>query len=365
MHDVLRSTRNWLGSVGCLAACCLALTGCQSVRDRTETLRDSSRDLFTLHKKESLKPGDSAQRMVTVWSESTIYGPNQAPTRGIGGRIFLYNSHHQAVEADGELVVYAYDDGRTEEDVKPDRKYVITSEEFAKHYSPSDLGPSYSVWIPWDAVGSETTAVSLVPIFRQKDGAAIAGDHSRTLLPGKPGPNSELARRRASGSDDSEVQTVSYNTHRDIGVRDGAGHIESGVKTSTIQVPASMRQRLLKAATERDRSLIEKYVQPVADVEDYTKPSAASQKTSSDREVSQPDASPTDLTHEDLSTSDDMPSVEAEPTGRLTATGHPRPAIRRRVGREPFESRVPAWQSARQDRDPHASQLDPSESQSR
>lgn len=117
MKKDLVITRNRFAIVCYWSLCCLIVTGCQSLSERTNALRDSSRDLFTRHKKEALKPCDTAARMVVIWSESTSYGANQVATRGIGGRIFLYNANHQAVEADGELVVYAYDDGSDEEKV--------------------------------------------------------------------------------------------------------------------------------------------------------------------------------------------------------------------------------------------------------
>ena len=52
----------------------------------------------------------------------------------------------------GSLVVYAFDEtDRDPANMKPDRKFVFTQEQFEKHYSKSTLGHSYSVWLPWDA----------------------------------------------------------------------------------------------------------------------------------------------------------------------------------------------------------------------
>ena len=74
---------------------------------------------------------------------------------------------HQPVKAEGDLVVYAFDDSPPEsEQVEANRKYVITAEDFESHFSPSEFGPSYSVWIPWDAVGGQAQSISVVPVFR-------------------------------------------------------------------------------------------------------------------------------------------------------------------------------------------------------
>ena len=270
--------------------CWLLLTvpvGCQSVRERTDALKESSADLLSLHKSRSAKDAERPAKMVAIWSESVIYGPGKQPTRGLGGRVYLYNRNHQAVKADGELIVYAYDDGKdvdAEENVKPDRKYVFGQKQLAKHYSPSEFGPSYSVWIPWDEVGNATQPISVVPVFKDGDGQVVVGDHSRTLLPGKSPPAAELARRHQKtermlaqraqdkhsevqrrvdessengtslldeATADNDVRRVSYEqrsipTHPPGSARDRPSGSDARMTSTSIFVPESMKQRLIQ-----------------------------------------------------------------------------------------------------------------------
>lgn len=178
-------------------------TGCQALREKSDSLKNSSRDILSWQRKEGEKTADDPSRMVVIWSESVIYGPGKKPTRGLGGRVYFYNRTHQPVKAEGEMTVFAYADqeatGKDSDEgaVNADRKYVFTAEEFKNHYSATEFGPSYSIWVPWDAVGGEQQAISLVPVFKTTAGEAIMGDHSRTLLAGKnPKKDAALARRR-------------------------------------------------------------------------------------------------------------------------------------------------------------------------
>jgi hypothetical protein len=328
-------TQTFTSRMFCLtiALLCAQTAGCSSLRDRTNALKDSTRNLLAIHKKDAKKkPAERADRMVAIWTETTMHGPGQKPTRGVGGRIFLYNSHHQAVEADGELVVYAYHDVQGEDEkVQPDRKYVITSDEFQKHYSPSDLGPSYSVWIPWDAVGNPTTSISLVPVFRSGDGQAVVGDHSRNLLPGKPAAPSELVRRKGDANDAS-IQPAAFESQNDMadGESEPVGYVRRGVKTSSIAVPATMRQRLMQAMEKADRERVDRT--PRRSSDRTTELSAAPRETTA--LASSPVGSSTDPTG----------TTPRQTTNRLL------------VRRQPFQPRVPAWQFGSPKPDPQGSQ---------
>ena len=119
-----------------------------------------------------------------VWSPAVLNSPGKKPTRGFGGRVYFYDGQNRAVPVEGQLVVYGYNDSRPQEGKSPDRTFAFTPEQFAAHFSPSDLGASYSVWVPWDEVGSEQVEVSLVPIFTATSGQIVVGQSSKSLLPG-------------------------------------------------------------------------------------------------------------------------------------------------------------------------------------
>jgi hypothetical protein len=133
-------------------------------------------------------------RMVAIWSPTTISAPGKGVTRGLGGRLYFYNDEGEAIPVEGQLIVYAYDDSNRKQNVshvnttggvdEPDRKFAFTSEQFSGHFSPTDLGASYSVWIPWGPLDGPPAKVSVVPVFTSSGGNVVMAQASRNLLKG-------------------------------------------------------------------------------------------------------------------------------------------------------------------------------------
>ena len=130
--------------------------------------------------------------------------PGKPPTRGFGGRLYFYNEKSHAIPVEGQLVVYAYDDAEAKHaNSDPERKYAFTPEQFERHYSKSDLGPSYSIWIPWDAVGGEQKSISLVPVFTASNGQLVMGQQAMNVLPGKSIAKAETVNPEFENSHDA------------------------------------------------------------------------------------------------------------------------------------------------------------------
>jgi hypothetical protein len=173
-----------------LLTCLLAATGCQ-----TMDWKQLSGPHFPWQKAKSnadrAKKGEYAEpaRMVAIWSDTVRYSTGGQPTRGFGGRIYFYNDHGQAIPVEGQLAVYVYDDTdearAADPNRAPDRRYAFTKEQFTEHFSKSDLGASYSVWIPWDAAGGERRMLSILPVFTSVDNRVVIGQQSPNVLPGK------------------------------------------------------------------------------------------------------------------------------------------------------------------------------------
>ena len=164
MHSHTISTcRSWLVAVASLAT--LAL-GCSK---------------FDMRKNIPWAKGDDEYqtpvKVVAFWTETVLTQAGQMPLRGFGGRLMFYATEAgKPVQVKGGLTVYAYNESdRDPSDVRPDRKYVFTPEQFAKHYSKSPLGHSYSVWIPWDAAGGQQTELSLLVRFTNEKGEVVIG----------------------------------------------------------------------------------------------------------------------------------------------------------------------------------------------
>jgi hypothetical protein len=125
-------------------------------------------------------------RMVCTWSDTVMTTPGQKPQRGFGGRIMFYEKDEKnPIIVDGQLVVYAFDEtDRDPTDNKPTRRYVFPSEQMPLHMSKSELGASYSVWLPWDEAGGPRTDISLICRFEPTGGAVVTSEQTRHRLPG-------------------------------------------------------------------------------------------------------------------------------------------------------------------------------------
>lgn len=183
--------------------------------------------------KEAPLPFEQPAKIVVIWSPAMYNQPGQTPIRGFGGRIYFYNTKERAVPVEGQLVVYAFDDTtRQVAKNEADKRFAFTAEQFSKHFSPTELGASYSIWIPWDPVGSPQADISLLPVFTSKNGAIITGQQSRNLLPGPDAP-----RPAAFAEAPASVATQPNDASR------------LNVTAHTIGLPESVSQRL---AASRD-----------------------------------------------------------------------------------------------------------------
>jgi hypothetical protein len=140
------------------------------------------------------------QRIAVIWSPDVMTVPGQAPMRGFGGRLYFYNEKSIAVPVKGELMIYGYEEPAPnvglstakspDKKTVPDKKFKFSPEQFAERFSKSDLGASYSIWIPWDEAGGNVKRVSLIPIFKLDDDQVVYGDPAELTLPGKTPQNS-------------------------------------------------------------------------------------------------------------------------------------------------------------------------------
>lgn len=150
---------------------------------------------FDLQKKMPWLTGKTGEfrrpmRVVTMWSDTVLTTPGQAPVRGFGARLMFYGlDEEKPIKVAGSLVVYAFDEAnRDKTNTRPDRKFVFTEEQFAKHYSKSDLGHSYSIWAPWDEVGGEPKEISLIVRFTPVEGGVVVSEQVKQFLPGENHP---------------------------------------------------------------------------------------------------------------------------------------------------------------------------------
>jgi hypothetical protein len=135
---------------------------------------------------------------VGTWTDTVLTQPGQKPQRGFGGRLVFYGrDEKKPILVDGQLVVYAFDEsGRDPTDNKPTRRYVFPPDQVPRHMSISEIGASYSFWLPWDEAGGPRTEVSLICRFEPKGGAVITSEQTRHLLPGALAPHATTAAKQ-------------------------------------------------------------------------------------------------------------------------------------------------------------------------
>jgi hypothetical protein len=125
-------------------------------------------------------------RVVGAWTDTVMSKQGQSPQRGFGGRLAFYDGENEkAIKVDGELVVYAFNEtNREPTDNKPTRRYVFPADQMNLRMSESELGATYSFWLPWDEAGGPQTEVSLICRFQPKKGSVVVSEQTRHRLPG-------------------------------------------------------------------------------------------------------------------------------------------------------------------------------------
>jgi hypothetical protein len=173
---LIQNTNRW-APVAIAAAFMIAIGGCQFA----PTKKAWPKNWFAKDDKPAVP-----DRMMIVWTDTILHQPQKPGVRGFGGRVFFYSGNEtNPVTVDGALTIYAYDNDNVDSDSnRPERKYVFTEDQFAKHMSHTDLGPSYSIWLPWDEVGGDSRQLSLVSRFDGRSGGVVISKPAIKLLPG-------------------------------------------------------------------------------------------------------------------------------------------------------------------------------------
>lgn len=125
-------------------------------------------------------------RIVVTWSDTIKQTPGAPAERGFGGRIYFYDRATDPIAVEGRLVVYAFDESdRAATDHRPTKRYVFPVDQLPRQMSVSEIGPSYSVWLPWGTVDAPSTHVSLIARFEPiRGGGLVVSDQTRQRLPG-------------------------------------------------------------------------------------------------------------------------------------------------------------------------------------
>jgi hypothetical protein len=201
-------------------------------------------------------PPEVPTRLVSTWADTVLQRTGKPAQRGFGGRLlFFMPGSEDPVRVDGQLVVYAFDEtDREKHDTHPTRKYLFPREEFARHESESQLGPSYSIWLPWDEVGGNMKQISLIAKFEPYGGTYVMGEQTKHLLPGLSNhPTEHLVGpgigpvEVAQHTEKTAVQNAVKPISAEIPIASatsGAAKKKESPSTTTIALPKKWEQRL-------------------------------------------------------------------------------------------------------------------------
>ena len=91
---------------------CLGFSGCAIKNSLRPSGKNSQWNLLSKlnDKKDKSEEPEPPQTMAAIWKDSVFEKPGSVSVRGFGARIFFYDEDNQAVKADGELLVYGFDD---------------------------------------------------------------------------------------------------------------------------------------------------------------------------------------------------------------------------------------------------------------
>lgn len=234
----------------CVATCwmlMIATAGCSTLTGSKDTKNSKKEASWSLFKK---KDYQVPQSINVTWTYDIFTKEGKPPTRGFGGRLYFYNEKSQAIPVEGELTVYGFDDTNRSHDgssiESADKRFRFTAEQFTTHFSESELGASYSIWIPWDAAPGTQKKIMLIPTFKTKDGPVLRGNAATVLLPGVVSPEGE--QRVIQASTQNGVQRASHTSSLPAGTALGqpmpsqampsSAPRDPAHRTTTIQYPA-------------------------------------------------------------------------------------------------------------------------------
>jgi len=221
-------------------------SGCKSLEEAKivpQKLQTSVQNV--VGKKKEQPEFEEPVRMAAIWSDGIYDQVGVSRVRGFGARLFFYNEQGLPIKVDGELNVFGYDDSTAKEDFAPDRKFVFKRDNFQSHFSESELGDSYSVWVPWEKVGTERRTVSLIPVFKSANGTVIKGGQSVNVLPG-PEP-----KKLEATTDPSSYSKITPEKMDSVRTADYSSAVtKSGVQRATYNEQSNPASQLSNANGE-------------------------------------------------------------------------------------------------------------------
>ena len=176
------------------------------------------------------------ERIICVWRPAEGHGLDGLPCRGFAGQIFFFTRGVPTpVVANGEVQIFVFDDqGTPEEQTKPLHEFEFTQEAWTRLLQETQLGPAYSLFVPYTRKGQHEAHCALLVRLKPIDGPPATSDMAYVTLPGRKRP-AELTEKASD-----------LNSRRD-----GETDRPTETRTTTIRPPLPLASQLAKSAAER------------------------------------------------------------------------------------------------------------------
>jgi hypothetical protein len=248
IHPLLTAMLLWMLSLN---------TGCQTW-DSAGTI-----PVWSGLNKKSKSMAEPPHKIMAIWTEATHHRPAQPAERGFGGRVIFYDARDQTIKIDGRVTIFVFDDQNALADnPAPRYKFVFPQDSVNAYYSKSELGHSYSFWVPLGSIEAPTQPFSLVVRYDSPSGERVLSELTKKVLVGTGVKASKVSSPEEAGDKDqtknyaqdrefsnSKIQRVSFDQPISAGV-DSTG-VESSdlqeldrIRVETIQISPNFARRL-------------------------------------------------------------------------------------------------------------------------
>ena len=195
--------------------------------------------------------------IVDVWADDILHRSGETSKRGFGGRLMFYNRESEVpIKVEGGLTVYLFDD-RGEDPMReaPLHKFIFPPETLEKHHSKSELGHSYSFWLPVDEVGGVEKKLTIIARFDSAVGGKVLGTPSTHVLPGVPvedQPVRPLVQQFEASKFVKEASgDVRQVAHVELVPEDNQSEPQqAGITTATINLPPAFTRQITNTSPQ-------------------------------------------------------------------------------------------------------------------
>lgn len=127
-----------------------------------------------------------AVRCVCLWQEAKGQAETGEITRGFAGQVYFFTADDQSsVGVEGDVHVFLFDDhGSPDQQARPISESGFANVEWQAMRRDSQLGPTYSLFVPYPRAGNLEANCALRLRLTQPDGSTLFSEMTQVKLPG-------------------------------------------------------------------------------------------------------------------------------------------------------------------------------------